>query len=133
MKNLIKILSIFAFSIFLSTASFGEISTLTEEQKVILEAHKKQNKENFQDFRSVLNVFQLAILETPELTRQEKREALNATLTLEQEALLEAHKILEREMKEAFKSTLTNEQKEKMSGIHTHRSHEYKLFYKLGE
>lgn len=95
----------------LSAASFGNTTPLTEEQELLLSINREQNAENFEAFRSTLDVFQLAILENPELSPRKKHEAIKSSLTLEQEAIMEATKVIAQAMREDFRNTLTEEQK----------------------
>ncbi len=117
MKNLLKISAFVALVAVVINSSYADNFPLSEEQKLLLAVHMEQSEENFETFRSTLDVFQLAILENPTLKRHEKHMALKSTLTLEQQALLEANKVLEQTMREDFKNSLTTDQKKDLRQI----------------
>lgn len=111
MKTMNQILTLTAIILFAISPVFGNTPTLTEEQKLLLDAHMQQRGESFEAFRSSLDVFQLAIIENSEMRGHQKHQELQASLTLEQEALLEAHRIFDHIMKKDFRNTLTKEQR----------------------
>ena len=111
MKSVTKISMTLALAMMLSFASFGDTSSLSDEQQLLLSATLEQSAENFDSFNSSLDVFQLAILESRELSNKEKFEALKASFTLEQQALWEANHVLEKAMRDDFKKSLSEDQK----------------------
>ena len=116
MKNVTKISMTLALAMTLSFASFGDTSSLTDEQQLLLSATLEQSAENFETFNSSLDVFQMAILENRELSNKEKFQALKASFTLEQRALWEANHVLEKAMKDDFKNALSEDQQKDMKG-----------------
>ncbi len=112
MRNLVKYstyIAVFAITIHFSNANNN---CLTEEQQLLFTANVKQSVENFEEFRSTLDVFQLAILHTPNLKEGERTRAFFSALSLEQKALWEAHRVLEQSMIEDLKSRLSSDQRE---------------------
>tara|TARA_Y100001980_G_scaffold46258_1_gene29381 strand:- start:32326 stop:32763 length:438 start_codon:yes stop_codon:yes gene_type:complete len=116
MKSVTKISMTLALAMMLSFASFGDTSSLSDEQQLLLSATLEQSAENFDSFNSSLDVFQLAILESRELSNKEKFEALKASFTLEQQALWEANHVLEKAMRDDFKKSLSEDQKKDIEG-----------------
>ncbi|MEQ8335804.1 MAG: hypothetical protein RIA62_00580 [Cyclobacteriaceae bacterium] len=116
MKSVTKISMTLALAMMLSFASFGDTSSLSDEQQLLLSATLEQSAENFDSFNSSLDVFQLAILESRELSNKEKFQALKASLTLEQQALWEANHVLEKAMRDDFRKSLSEDQKKDIKG-----------------
>lgn len=111
MLNYIRTTLLSALLIMTLNISYANNSSLSEEQQLLLSSSVRQSVENFEVFRSTLDVFQVGILYSPYLDGQAKAQALVSSLTLEQTALLEAHRVLDKSMKDKFESSLATDQR----------------------
>lgn len=90
------------------------ISTLTTEQKRLLQEQRDVMKSNREAFKASLTAEQLAILKDQSLNKEQQRAALVATFTETQKALLNDNKEKVRSLKEEFRTTITKEQRQQL-------------------